>query len=424
MATRSTFNIMFYIARNKEKKNGKCPVMGRITVDGKAVQFSLREDIAAANWSADKGRSTGKDKADKELNLKIEQYRIRISELYNRQIERYGHVTAETLKAAMNTENREPMLLEEFQVMLDEMKAAVGINVAKRTCELNKTVRGNLGKFIRRKYGKEDISVTQMTPDFIQDYDRYCRTVQVVRISTLRTYVSILKKFANRMVRKGLLQSYPFADFSIKKEAGARKWLTKEDLEKILRTPVKGEKLNTARNLFILSAFTGLSFTDMYGLRWSHIVKDDDGRKWIRQKRTKTNVESCVPLLSIPLRILDKYGDKRGDTDGKVFNIPVYNTMRIRLQAVGAAYGLKGLHYHCARHTFATTVCLSNGVPIETLSRTLGHAEISTTQIYGKITNRKINEDMTKLEQRLEGRFLFNPMQASAKPTESWSEIG
>jgi integrase len=160
-----------------------------------------------------------------------------------------------------------------------------------------------------------------------------------------------------------------------------------------------------ARNFFIFSVFTGLSFTDLRSLKWNHIVKGKDGMTWIRKERDKTHEESCIPLLDIPLQILETYGNP--SKEGLVFDVPPYPTIVTYMRIIKKSCGLKEFTFHMARHTWATTICLSNGVPIETLSRTMGHTNIATTQVYGKITNRKINEDMSLLEQRLDGKFQF-----------------
>jgi integrase len=401
---RSTFNILFYINKSKTKQNGKCPLMGRITVDGKAVQFSTGEDVAPGLWSVSGGYSTGKSKADRELNRKIEQYKADITFHYNRQIERNACVTAESLKNAIRDAN-EGMLLEEYGRYTEEVRQSIGITKVKGTYIGCKSYYASLLSFLRDKYGVEDVPLSRLTSSFVEEYEFYLRISKGLVSSTVVRHVIALKKVVLRAVNKGILSRHPFPDYVVEKaESTPRKWLDKEDLDKIMQTSMTHRKTNRTRNLFIFSAFTGLSYIDLCNLRWEEITTDENGRQWIRQKRTKTGSEACIPLLDIPLAIIEKH--KGTGKDDRVFDVDTYTTIAYHIEKIRQACGLKThLTFHMARHTWATLICLSNGVPIETLSRTMGHRDISTTQIYAKITNRKIGEDMERLEKRIAEKY-------------------
>jgi site-specific recombinase XerD len=403
---RSTFSILFYVNKQKTKKNGKCPVMCRITVNGKPVQLSLQEDTDPTLWSVADGCTKGKDKADKDLNLKLGQLRVKATSLYTQQIEQNGLVTAESLKAALQGTSKEPMLLELFGEYLSELAQSTGITTSKCTLSAYKGIYTALCRYLKDKCRQEDYPISQLDYAFIENFDFYLRAERQLKPRTVHGYVEALRFMGRRAVRKGLRTSNPFEGFVNKSiDTATRKWLTKEEIDRLLHTPMKKKKSNLVRNLFLFSTFTGLSIVDVTGLQWKYIVTDNNGIQWIRMPRGKTGVESCVPLLPIPLQILAKYGRK--EKEGLVFDTPKYRTVALHLHEVGEACGIEYLTFHVSRHTWATTICLSNGVPIETLSRTMGHSNISTTQIYGKITNQKINEDMTKLEQRLGGKFQF-----------------
>jgi integrase len=401
---RSTFNILFYINRSKTGKNGRCPVMGRITVDGKAVQFSTGGDVAPALWSVSGACSTGKSKADRELNRKIEQFRADITFHYNRQIERNACVTSESLKNAIRDANK-GLLLEEYGRYTEEVCQSVGITKVKGTYTSCKSYYASLLSFLRDKYGVEDVPLSRLTSAFIEEYEFYLRISKGLLSSTVARHVVALKKVVLRAVNKGVLSRHPFPDYVVEKaEAAPRKWLDKEDLDRIMQTHIKQQKTNRTRNLFIFSVFTGLSYVDLCNLRWEDITTDANGRQWIRQKRTKTGSEACIPLLDIPLAIIEKH--KGTGKDGRVFDVDSYNVIAYHIDKIRQTCDLKThLTFHAARHTWATLICLSNGVPIETLSRTMGHRDISTTQIYAKITNRKIGEDMEQLGKRIAEKY-------------------
>lgn len=409
---RSTFGILFYINKQKIKKNGKCPILGRITLDGKVTQFSTQEEIEPRFWSAEEGCSIVRDKVNKELNRKLEQFRTDISSHYNHLIAKNGCVTAENLKNTIQGIGvHEEMLLKEFELHNEEVRQSIGITKVKSTYKHYHCSYVTLKSFLRDKYEVEDIAFNRLTYSFVEDYDFYCRINKAMSPRTVGKRIRILKRIVRRAVNKEIIPRSPFPDFVTKQTEAPRKWLSKDDLDKIMQTRVEHKGVNLVRNLFIFSSFTGLSFVDIRNLKWEDISTDKNGTKWIRQKRSKTGSEACVPLMNIPLSILEKH--KGSGKDGKVFDVGTYSLIVFYLADLEKACGLKThLTYHQARHTWATQICLSNGVPIETLSRTMGHQDIGTTQIYAKITNQKIGEDMELLEKRIGGKYQFPENQA------------
>lgn len=401
---RSTFNILFYINRTKQKKDGKCPILGRITVDGKSTQFSTQETIETNLWSVKKSCSIGKDKVAKTLNQKIEQYQTDLKRHYNRLVEEDAYVTAESLKnALLGIGVHEIMLLKEFQAHNDEYEKCVGITKAKGTYFGYVHAYKSLQKFIHQKYGMEDIAFKQLQYSFIEDFEFFLSINLNFAPNTVMNVVLKLKRMIHRAINQEIIRKNPFADYKCKQGESNRKWLSKAELDILMQTPMEDKKEELVRVLFLFSCFCGLSFADLYHLKWENISTDQHGMKWIRIKRKKTGTESIVPILAIPERIIEKYSNPKSDE--KVFAVPYYVLTRLCLKEIDPKTQLKGLSFHVARHTWATTVCLSNGVPIETLSRTMGHKKISTTQIYAKITGQKINEDMQALALRLGDKY-------------------
>ncbi|PXV58452.1 site-specific recombinase XerD [Dysgonomonas alginatilytica] len=401
---RSTFRILFYINRNKQKKDGKSPILGRITVDGMHTQFSLQEYIEPELWSAQDNCAIGKNKACKELNLKLEKYRQDLKYHYNKQVEDNAYVTAESLKnTLLGIGTHEVMLLKEFEAHNKEFFQSIGITKVKSTYKSYNTAYNTLRNFIRYKYDMDDIAFNQLSYTFIEEFDFYMRVTLGYKTNTRHGRIRMLKYIVMRAIKKEVIRNNPFADYHVKSSEGERRWLSKEELDLIMQTPIKRIAVNYVRNLFVFAAFTGLAFIDLQTLKWSEIFTDKRGMRWIRKKRSKTGTECIIPLLDIPLQIIKYY--KGSAKDGRVFDIGSYSLVLLYMQELRELLNMKTLCFHQSRHTYATTVCLSNGVPIETLCIMMGHRNISTTQIYSKITKNRINEDMQLLEKSIDRKY-------------------
>ncbi len=403
---RSTFNILFYINRNKQKKNGKCPLMGKITVDGKVSQFSIKEEIEPSLWSVKKGCSIGESKSDKELNRKLKEYRQSLRVYYDRLVEENAYVTVESLKdALLKGDSHEAMLLSEFKAHNEEYLKSVGISKSKGSYYSYVHAYKSLEKFINHKYDVTDIAFRELQYSFIEDFDFFLRVNLNFAANTVFNVVMKLKYMIHRACHKGIIHKNPFADFVCKPEATTRRWLSKAELDLILQTPMKDKDAEWVRILFIFSAFTGLAFADLYNLKHKNISVDKNGITWIRINRKKTGTGSIIPMLAIPQNIYNKYKTQDINPESKVFDVPYYTLILFYLKKIKKTLGFEALNFHMSRHSYATTVCLSHGVPIETLSRMMGHKNISTTQIYAKITNKKVEEDMQILEKRIGNKY-------------------
>jgi len=402
---RSTFNILFYINKQKIKKNGTCPIMGRITIDGKVVQYSAKEEIDPKFWDAKQGCCTGKE--NKRINIRLNELKKEIEHCYQKSVEKNGYVTAEGIKNAIQgVGTNEVMLLKEFALMKEEIKNGIGITHAQKTYYRYGNAYNVIRDFLKYKYDVDDIEFSKINKQFMEDYHFYLLTVRNFATYSIQNYVRFLKHTIERAVNKEIIYRNPVRKYYADGRKSSRRWISREDLSTIMAKPHPKKNVNKVRNLFILSCFTGLAYADIYNLKWSDIHTDKNGYKWIFKDRTKTTTECYIPLLDIPLSIIENFkGEKNTD---KVFDFFCYTTMNTHLKTLKDFYGLKKeLTYHVARHTWATTICLSNSVPIETLSRTMGHRSIKTTQIYAEVTNMKMDEDMKLLETRIGSKYQF-----------------
>lgn len=402
---RSTFKHLFYINRNKTKKNGLCPVMGRITLDGDISQFSTGVETNPELWDAKAGLSTGKSMHELKVNRELKGLSESIEAHYARMVEKDGYITAERVKNAVLGIAKEPTtLLKELEEATAEIEKSIGINHTIATYRSYVNAYLNLSRFIKAKYKKEDIPFSQLEYSFIEDYDLYLKTEQQMTTGSVMQHIVFLRKLIKRAMNKGIITRNPFFGYVPDQPVSKHKWLSSEEIEKIMTIHIDKPSVDFVRDMFVFGVFTGLSYCDIKSLRKEQILTDSKGNQWISIKRQKTNTESIIPLLDIPKEIIRKY-DGTGE-GGKVFKMLCMNVVCSYTKQIGKLCKLTNkLTFHQSRHSFGTTVCLSQGVPIETLSQMMGHRNIKTTQIYAEITGAKIEEDMQLLSKRIKDDY-------------------
>lgn len=408
---RSTFKLLFYINRQKIKKNGKCPIMGRITLDGKVCQYSTGEEVLPECWDASKGRAVilGQcpeiNRELKEINLKLEEFEEKARLAYKKSVDGIGYVSAELIKNAV-TGKAQPKntLLTLFYEHNMEYEKRVGIDRTRHTYIRYLTTRRHLYDFLQYKYGVEDIALRAINMQFIENFHFYLSTILRLKTISLNDYLILLCKIVRLAVKQKILGRYPFAGYKLEIPPKQHRHLTGEQLSKIMSAELNTYRLCHTRDLFVFSTFTGLGRAEMAELSEKHIITADDGSKWIYINRMKTKAECRIKLLDIPLKIMEKY--KGEGKDGKLFFVPGTSSLCRTLKIIEKICGLDcHLTYYMARHTYATEICLSNGVPIETISKMMGHSKIRTTQIYAEITNQKVRKDFCKLSEYTKGKY-------------------
>ena len=406
--TRSTFSILFYLNTGKTKKSGKCPIVGRISVDGKNTAFSTGLEIHPSDWDAGLAVATGKSKENLVINRQIENCKSEISDHYKIILEQKGYVTAESLKNALQgIGTKQNTVMQEFSDLVDEKSKSVGILITGSTLVKYKVAIRHFKDFLNEKLNVDDIPFGKLDIELIESYVRYMKVDLRMSSNTVRINMKPLRTVAMRAVSRKLLRQDPFFDYVPEKRTHKRRWISQDELERIMKVEMGYPSWDFTKDMFVFACFTGISYADLYTLKHSDIQQQEDGSQIIVFKRQKTNVTSCIPILPAAQAILDKHKDSQfSGWGGKVFRLQTLTGMEKHLKEIAKAAKVdKRLTYHMGRHTYSTTVCLSNGVPIESLSRMLGHSSISTTQIYAEVTRMKINEDMTNLEKRIEGKY-------------------
>ena len=399
---RSTFRVLFYVKKGSARPNGDLPLMCRLTVDGEVKQFSCKMDVPPRLWDVKNGRATGKSVEAMQINLAVDKIRVEVNRRYQELMQSDGYVTAAKLRDAyLGIGVKQETLLKLFEQHNVEYRKKVGfsreIATWKKYCCVCKRVR----EFLAHTYHREDIPLKELNLTFINDFEYFLRTEKKCRTNTVWGYMIVLKHIVAIARNDGRLPFNPFSGYINSPESVDRGYLTKSEIQTLMDAPMKNAYHELVRDMFVFSVFTGLAYSDVKNLTTDNLQTFFDGNLWIITRRKKTNTESNIRLLDVPRKIIEKY---RGlARDNKVFPMPSNTTCNKILKEIGRQCGFKTrLSTHVARHTNATTVLLSNGVPIETVSRLLGHTNIKTTQIYAKITSQKISQDMEALSHKLE----------------------
>lgn len=396
----STFAVLFYINRQKVKKNGKCPLMGRISINAEIAQFSAGIDVDPKLWDAKAYRLTGRSRHATEANYQLKQLTEKVNYYYKQLLDEQGYITAELVKNAISgIGRRKENLLELFREHNEEYAKQVGINRSHETMRNYISVYNQAESFIQMHYNKEDIPLRQLELSFIEKFDSFMLIEQGFTAHTVSSYTIILRKIVRRAISQGTLHKNPFATYIPEQPPRKRRHMTQQELDKFMNVSIASKRVCHTRDMFIFATFTGLSYADMCSLSEEHIHQEN-GSLWIKIERQKTKSQCNIPLLDVPKQIIEKYKSER--KGNRIFNMVNLSCMNVNLKKIAKLCGVeKCITYHQSRHNFGTLITLSQGVPLETVSQMMGHKCIKTTQIYAKLTRQKINEDMKRLSSRI-----------------------
>ncbi|MDR3338735.1 MAG: site-specific integrase, partial [Candidatus Symbiothrix sp.] len=373
---RSTFNILFYLNTSKMKKSGKCPVMGRISVDGKSTAFSTGIDMEPENWDAKAGMAKGKSQEAALANRQIEKFKTGLNSHYKSMVENQGYITAELLKNALQGIGlNQNTVMQEFSELVEEKRKSVGIRIVASSYGIYPAAYRCFKAFLKQRYGVDDIPFGKVNIAMIEEYACFLKIGLRLAPRTAKSTVKPLRTAVMRAFNRGLIHNDPFLEYAPEKILQNPRWLSHDEIDRLMKAELKSPVQRFIRDMFVFSMFTGISYSDLKNLKHENIKIQEDGSLWIVLNRQKTKTASYIPLLPVPKIILDKYGDtKFAGTDGKVFKITSSTSVNGHLKTLAKAAGIdKCLTFHMSRHSFATSICLSQGIPIESLSRMMGH---------------------------------------------------
>ena len=399
---RSTFKILFYINRQKTKADGNTAILCRITIDGKNTAITTDEECQPSEWNTKQGLTT-----NRKTNQRINEFRKLVEKTYRDILTREGVVSVELIKNSLQGIATNPTtLLAMSKAELQAVKESVGKSRAEGTYLNLYYYDRNLREFIENK-GVQDISIDTITESLFEEY-RFFLKKQGFAAATINRYLCWLSRLMFRAVSQRIIRCNPFENAKYEKEDRKIRFLQKGEVMKLMAMKMNDREAEQARLMFVFSCFTGMAISDIENLKYKHIQTAADGQRYIRKERQKTKVEFIVPLHPIAEAIIshcrneqernEEHLTVKEKGDSLVFQPHCSRSvMGKNLSIVGKACGIRQrLSYHMARHTFGT-MCLSAGIPIESIAKMMGHASISSTQIYAQVTDKKISEDMDRL---------------------------
>lgn len=396
--------VSFYLKKSEADANGNCPVMAKLNI-GKYSEaaFSVKMKVSQSRWAS--GRASGKSVTAKEINNRLDEIRAMVLSIYSEQSAVRDGVTAEEVKSILlGMASEQETLLSYFRQFISNFEKRVGVNRTEGSLRAYRNAYNHIESFLKWQYKLSDISFTALDRSFIDKYDLYLRTERNLAPGTIINLTVQLKTIVGEAIADGIITTYPFTGYEPAHPKTVQKYLTTEELHRIMTTPLHRQTLYHTRDMFLFSCYTGISYRDMRLLTKDNLSLAEDGTWWIRSTRQKTKVEFEIPLLDLPLQILKKYRDTV--SGGRLLPMYCNSTLNLYLKEIARICNInRPLVFHAARHTYATEITLSHGVPLETVSKMLGHSRIETTQIYAKVTDDKISTDTKVLNRKISERF-------------------
>jgi site-specific recombinase XerD len=397
--------LLLWLYKSKTSSKGLAPLFMRITVNGKKSEIATGIHLQAKQWNTRTGCVRGTGAETKEMNKRLELLKATALNAYHSFAEKNATVSAGMIKQKMSgQENDGKTLLKLMRWHNETLNRKSRDEVAKATVYKYEILAEKVSTFINRKLKQNDINLKDLNHAFVTDFEMFLKTEHGISHNTAIKYIQFLKKVIHLAIANGWITEDPFRNFRCSLMLKDRGYLTVDELRCIEAKPIRSNRLHTIRQVFVFSCYTGLSYADIKGLFCRHIETKGDGSRWIVINRAKTGVRSAIPLLPKARQILDSYEPPFfPDNDRPLMPIISNQKMNAYLKELAELCIIdKHLTFHLARHTFATTVTLTNGVPIETVSKMLGHANLKTTQLYSKVVDTKIANDMNALMIRLQ----------------------
>ena len=406
MKTTATFSILFWADLSRAKDN-QASIYARVTVNGKRATISLKRKVSVSDWDAHKGRSRGNNQFTRALNGYLEEVNSGLFKCYQDLKLEHRLITSQAVKARYLGEDEQNRSVNDIiKYHNEDMQGKLKWGTQKNYY----TTQKYLSKFLLKNHRTTDIYLRELDYNFIIKFEKYLRGhvpedhQKPMGNNTVMKHIERLRKLVNLSVKLGWLDRDPFANFKSQFIKTERGFLSLQELRAVEEKRFTIGRLQLVKDLFVFSCYTSLSYIDVINLKEDNISIGIDGELWIHYRREKTTKMIRIPLLPQALAIMEKYRSKiRPKTEESLFPRISNQKLNSYLKEIADLCQIKkNLTFHIARHTFATTVTLSNGIPIETVSKLLGHSRISTTQIYAKVIERKVSDDMKKLREQFQ----------------------
>lgn len=396
-------SILFYLKSAKASKKGLYPIYQRITINGIRIELSTSKFVDKSKWNKEAGRIKGNSEEARLINSYLDILKNKAYETEKWMVNNDEEINAQTFKnKLLGIEENQRKLLIIFEDHNKRMKELVGKEFSNNTFKKYETTLSHTKEFLKHQYKINDISIKRVDIAFINDFDFYLRNTKNCNNNSTIKYIRNFGKIVKQCYVNGWLEKDQFLNYKGKVKEVERTYLTELEIEVLLNKNFKINRLELVKDIFLFSCFTGLAYIDVHNLTKSNIIVGIDGEKWISTHRQKTESASKVPILPVTQMIIDKYENHPQSNNEERF-LPILSNQKMNayLKEIAAVCEIeKELTFHIARHTFATTVTLTNGVPIESVSKMLGHKNLRTTQHYAKVLDRKVSEDMKILKDK------------------------
>lgn len=402
---KTDFSIHFHLVNSKVNNQGLAPIYLRLTVDNKRIEYSITRRIEPKFWNKRSQKVMGTNREAVEINNHIDNLKHRLYKIHQRCMDENNLISAKSMMNLLKGGGKKARyILEIFKEHNNRTDVMAGKDISVSTAKRYWTCYDHVKQFIEEEYRVEDFKLKDIDYRFITKFEFFLKTVRNCNHNSALKYINNFKKIIRIALANQWMDRDPFYNYKVQFESVEREYLNAEEIEILYNKELHFDRLKVVRDMFLFSCYTGLAYSDVEKLSKSDISIGIDGKQWINIKRTKTNTRSSIPLLPIAKDILSRYAyDPQVIKNDRL--IPVFSNQKSNayLKEIAMLCGItKPLTTHLARHTFATTVTLTNGVPIETVSKMLGHKSLRTTQHYAKIVDRKVSDDMKTLEEKLE----------------------
>ncbi len=399
---RNTFKILFYIKRSSVLRNGQAPIMGRITIDGQRAQLSTHLSVPPVMWNARMGCATGNSRLAEQINARLNDIRFQIGRCYDALFFERQTITPQKVRELYRGKDHHHRegIVHFFRTHNAEFGKMVGVNRSLSTYYKYRCVCAHLETFVRMHYGCPDVPFERLDREFLSGFHNYIANQSPHKTNTVWIYLIALKHILSLAFSRGLIDRNLFSNYKLHSEFRPREYLTMQELMRMVALDLDDTGLELVRDAYLFSCFTGLSYVDIKSLTMCHIKKT--GKQiWIHTTRKKTGAAVQVRLFELPGTLLMKH--MPDSQTAPIFPLPTNGWCNACLEKIARKTDIeRHITFHTARHTFATTVTLSQGMPIETISKLLGHRDIRTTQIYAAVTHDQLSRELEHLSRKID----------------------
>ena len=399
--------VTFYLKKNETRADGTVPVLGRIRIGSSMVQFSAKVNVTEKLWDVKSGRAKGKSKAATNVNAELDNLCVAIHSAYKElQLKSDNVLPLDVKNAFQGIATEQDTLVKHYEYLNEKFYKNVGVNRSVDTYKRYCVALNHLKKFLHKKYKVRDMAFQALNSTFVKSFDLYLRADLGFSNHTIVNIMARLHLVIKSAMDNGLIRQDPFIDYEYISQPLVARCLSEEEFNLILKTPLPKDNMNLVRDVFIFSCMTGLAFSDLRNLTPEHLKQAEDGVWWIHTARKKTGTPCHIPLMELPLQLIKKY---KGISDkGRLFPMLSCSKTNINLKKIAKICGIERcLTFHQARHTYASLITLSQGVPMDTVRELLGHRDWRSTRIYAHLTQEKIGDDMVNLQSKIEGKFVL-----------------